>query len=57
MISRKLLNPDLSTRKIVIRHDSGMYSSYTPSQAAQMINELKRQLWSGLPLSNKDLRK
>lgn len=56
IISRKLINSDGTTRKIIIRNESGSYSAYTPRQAAATINELKKQLWSGLPLSRKDVR-
>lgn len=56
MNSVKRLNPDGSTRCIVVSHDSGSYSAYTPKQAAQMINELKRQLWNGVPITKRDIR-
>ena len=52
MKSKKILNPDGSTKRIVVQHDTGSYSSYTPKQAAEMINTLRSQLWSGLPLIN-----
>ena len=51
MESRKLMNSDGTTNKIVVKHDSGMFSSYTPKQAAQMICELRAQLWTGIPFS------
>jgi len=53
MKSKKLINPDGTTNKIIVLNDSGSYSAYTPRQAAQMINELSKQLWSGLPMNRK----
>jgi len=50
MKSKKISNPDGSTKKIVVQHDSGSYSAYTPKQAAQMINTLKKELWRGIPI-------
>jgi hypothetical protein len=37
--------------KIIVQHDSGSFSSYTPRQAAKMILILKRELWRGIPLT------
>jgi hypothetical protein len=54
MKSKKLLNPDGTTKRIVLE-SNGVYKSFTPKEAAMAINELKSQLWSGLPLSNKDV--
>lgn len=51
MKSRKLMNPDGTTNKIVVQHDNGAFSSYTTKQAAEMINELSSQLWVGIPTS------
>lgn len=53
MDAKKLLNPDGTTRKIMVRHDSGSYSGYTPKQAALMINLLKEQLWYGESIKNR----
>ena len=52
MKSRKTLNTDGSTNKIIIQNDSGSYSAYTPIQAARMILELTAQLKSGIPIVN-----
>jgi len=52
MKSRKLLNPDGTTRSIVVEKDSGAFNAFTPREAAEIINELKAQLWNGMPLDN-----
>lgn len=52
MKSKKVLNPDGSTKRIIIQNDSGSYCSYSPKQAAQLINVLKKQLWGGIPLTD-----
>lgn len=56
MKARKLLNPDGTTKKIMVAKDNGSYTGFTPKEAAEMINLLKSQLWSGLPLASKDMR-
>jgi hypothetical protein len=56
MRSIKRINPDGSTRLITVRKDNGVYVSFTPMEAAKMINCLRNELWSGMPLKNKDMR-
>jgi len=53
MKSKKRVNTDGSTRLIIVKHDSGSYSSYTPSQAAQMIS-VSELLREALAQWNKD---
>ena len=52
MESRKRLNDDGTTKCIILYKESGSYSAFSPREAAEAINELKAQLWSGLPLDN-----
>ena len=52
MKSRKILNGDGSTKQIILAKDSGAYNAFTPREAVQAINELKSQLWSGMPLDS-----
>lgn len=46
MKSRKFKNTDGTTRRIVVEHDSGAYSSYTLEEADEMIGVLGSQLLS-----------
>jgi hypothetical protein len=50
MRSKKTLNQDGTTQKIILE-SNGVYKTFTPLEAAKAINELKAQLWSGVPLS------
>ena len=50
MKSKKILNNNGSTKQIILEKESGAYNAFTPREAAQAINELKSQLWSGMPL-------
>ena len=50
VLAKKIYNIDGTTKKIVVKHDTGAYSSYTPKQAAQMILLLQQSLWNGVPL-------
>lgn len=52
MKSKKRLNTDGTTRLIMLENN-GIYSAFTQKEAVQAINELKAQLWSGLPIENK----
>lgn len=54
MQAKKLVNPDGSTRKIIVAHTSGSFSSYIPKEAAEMISLLREQLWRGIPMNKKD---
>jgi len=52
MKSRKRLNSDGTTRCIILEKESGSFNAFTPREAAEAINELKAQLWSGVPFDN-----
>lgn len=49
MQSKKQIDSTGKTTHIILKKDSGAYNVFTPREAAQAINELKRQLWSGIP--------
>lgn len=51
MKSKKVLNPD-GTTKYIILESNGVYKTFTAKEAALAINELKAQLWSGVPLGS-----
>lgn len=55
MRSRKILNSDGTTKRIILE-SNGVYKAFTPKEAALAINELKRQLWLGVPIFKKDIR-
>ena len=50
MKSKKILNDNGTTKQIILARESGSFNAFTPREAAQAINELKSQLWSGMPL-------
>lgn len=49
MQSKKIFNADGTTKYIILEMD-GVYNRFTPKEAALAINELKAQLYGGIPL-------